>query len=554
MLKHIGINAKDRRIMLQYLNFHDIHALISNVVPKRISCSMEHKEECSEQQALTDLNNLMSENNDNQNIFYGQGYHPTNTPPILVRNLLENPKWYSPYTPYQSEISQGRLESLHNFQTLIQELTALPVSNASLLDESIAGTEALNLSYQHFKGSRNSYFCSKDCHPQIINTLQHKADVMGIDLIVDKPNNVNINEGLIGALLPYPDTYGKVSLDDELIGELKKNNSIITCNADILSLMILKPPGEWGADICFGTTQRFGTPMWFGGPHAAFFSTKKEFIRKVPGRIVGVSKDKLGNPAYRLALQTREQHIKKDKATSNICTAQALLANLVSMYAIHHGKEGLVNIAEGVHNLTKILAGRLHQLGFFIVNSECFDTIHIRCHDDTKSRILNYLEHNNIFIREVSDGLCITIDETKTISDIDNLTNHLGEVSSINDNAIILETSIDKFWRDDNFLEQDIFNSIYSETDLMRYMSSLADKDYGLTNGMIPLGSCTMKLNATSELMPLSWKSMQNAHPYIKSNHYPGYLNMINELKEMLCNITGFSGVSLQPNSGAMGE
>ena len=545
--KHNGIGPKQIEKMLSVVKVDSVKQLIEEVMP--INYEVPYFRSHSEHKSLNILKNTVVKN-ENIRSLYGQGYHPNYLPAVVNRLILENPKWYTPYTPYQSEISQGRLESLYNFQTLIQELTDLPIANASLLDESITAVECLNMSKRYHKDKKTEFFCADDCHPQIIEVLKHRAEVLDINLVVDNIDNINITDNLFGTMIQYPNTYGNINNYDEIVKELNKNNSIVSCSSDILSLFLLKPPGSFGVDICFGTTQRLGSPMWFGGPHASFMAARKDLIRLMPGRIIGKSIDSSGDDCFRIALQTREQHIKKDKATSNICTAQALLANLTSMNVIYNGKDGILKLAQKIHSNTKYLANQIGRLGFKVVSPDFFDTIYVECYNSKE--IVDFLLEHKIGIRDTGEGFCISLDDSIEKEDIDNIISLLKKFSTSPKYNIEYE-GIKFQMRNNDFLNQSIFNDYTTEPKFTRYVYSLCDKDYGLTDGMIPLGSCTMKLNSVSELLPLSWEEMQNSHPYIL-NKSQGYLDMIEELGKMLCDITGFDDISYQSNSGAMGE
>jgi glycine dehydrogenase len=491
----------------------------------------------------------------------GLDYQESILPNVISRNLLENPKWYTAYTPYQAEISQGRLESLFNYQTLISELTGLPISNSSLLDTGSASTEALNLAYYYHKEKRHTFFCSDTVHPHIVEILKTRCKILGIHFIVDTISNVDINQDLFGFYFSYPDTFGNIEYPIELIQKLKDNKTLVISQNDVMSLLLLKSPGELGVDISLGSTQRFGLPLWYGGPHSAFFATDSKYLRYVPGRIIGESIDKNGNKAYRMALQTREQHIKKEKAISNICTAQALLANTSSMYAIYHGKTGLVNIAENIYQQTQKLLNILKKLGYRVNQYATFDTIIIYLDDDEKHNIYKLLLSNGIETRLLDNGIQISVNETTTDSIIDKLIYLLLKYNTLNFNIDLYNIHTyehnykfdEDMRRDNNFLNQTIYKYPKSENEMLRYLHHLADKDYSLVSGMIPLGSCTMKLNSTTQMIPLSWDTLQNQHPF-QINKPKGYQNMMNQLKDYLLTITGMDDISFQPNAGSMGE
>ena len=600
--RHIGNKIYQQIKMYKYLGETN-ESLMKKIIPSNILGSFKSFKSNSEEDSLKLLNSKFNNTNinlvdnfyeipnkfklQNKHFMIGLDYQESKLPNVITRNLLENPKWYTAYTPYQAEISQGRLESLFNFQTLISELTKLPVVNCSLLDTGSASVEALNIAFSQSK-NRNSFFCSQDVHPHLLEILKTRAKILDIDLIIDKVENININDNLFGFYFSYPNTYGHIDLHNEVIEELKKNNTIVISQNDIMSLLLLKPPGELGVDISLGSTQRFGLPLWYGGPHSTFFAMDQKYLRKMPGRIIGESIDKYGNKGYRMALQTREQHIRKDKATSNICTSQALLANTSSMYAIYHGKEGLLNIVENIVRNRIILESSIKNLGFEVISNSNFDTVIIKLDSDTLDNIYNYLLYEvNIETRKTNNGLLLAINETTDENVINSIVNSLyqwindtkfnsisnlvansvdsfnsnngndgnsGNDSNYNNDIIDINTYLDEsLLRNDDFLEQSIFKNAKSETEMLRYLTELVKKDYSLTEGMIPLGSCTMKLNSTSEMIPLSWNSIQNQHPF--QRHMPdGYSEMINELSEYLKDITGLDEINYQSNAGSMGE
>jgi glycine dehydrogenase len=497
--------------------------------------------------------------------YIGMGYYGTIVPAAIQRNVLENPGWYTAYTPYQSEISQGRLEALLNFQTMVTDLTAMELSNASLLDEATAAAESMAMffamrSRDAVKNGANQFFVSSQCFPQTIDVVKTRAIPMGIDVIIGDIHNFNFSESVFGCLLQYPDATGNVEDLKAVVSEAHKYDCKVGVAADLLSLTLLTPPGEWGADAVFGNSQRFGVPMGFGGPHAAFFATREAYKRHIPGRIVGVSTDAHGKPAYRLALQTREQHIKRDKATSNICTAQSLLAIMASMYAVYHGPIGLKNIAQHIHDNTRTLAGKLSEMGYTIVNDAYFDTLYIELPENvTKVGIEEKALAQEINLKYYNTNhVGLSIDETLSRQDLKDLINIFADASGFDIEElsgkkpdVVIKGSIK---RTSPYLTHPIFSSFHSETELMRYIKRLENKDLSLTHSMISLGSCTMKLNAASELMPITWPEWANIHPFSPQPQTAGYRQMFEELKNMLCEITGFAGVSLQPNSGAQGE
>ncbi len=562
--RHIGPRENDANEMLKTIGLNSIDELIDKTIPQqiRLKKKLEMHGSRSEHWYLRELEKLANKNKVNRT-YIGMGYYNTIVPPVIQRNILENPGWYTAYTPYQSEISQGRLEALVNFQTMVMDLTKMEIANASLLDEATAAAECMSMFFamrkrDAVKRGANKFFISKQCFPQTIEVLKTRAVPMGIELIIGDHNNFVFNEQVFGSLLQYPDNTGNAEDMRAFVNEAHENGTYVGVAADLMSLTLLTPPGEWGADVVVGTTQRFGVPMGFGGPHAAFFATREEFKRNIPGRIVGVSTDSHGKPAYRLALQTREQHIKRDKATSNICTAQALLAIMASMYAVYHGPKGLKEIGEFIHERTYSLAGILSQLGYTIVNDVYFDTLLIELPERvTKVGIEEAAAEKDINLRYfTSNHVGISLDETISRQDFQDIVEvfsaQVDEKPELNGNH---ETPIKGvFKRTSEYLTHPIFSSFHSETEMMRYIKRLENKDLSLTHSMISLGSCTMKLNAASELMPITWPEWANIHPFAPQDQTAGYREMFEELKHMLCEVTGFAGVSLQPNSGAQGE
>ena len=491
----------------------------------------------------------------------GKGFHGTHTPIPIRRYVLENPKWYTPYSPYQAEISQGRLECLNHYQTMIKNITGLSISNASLLDNGSTAAEVLSMSSGYTKHRRSLFYASKNMHPYILDILKTKAWAMDIDLRIDDPDSFNINENTIGVMMQYPDTYGFCNgVSQDIIRETREKGGVVSCNTDLMALTHLKSPAELDFQIAFGTAQRFGVPMYFGGPHAAFLAAESDFLRLMPGRIVGKTKDATGDECYRLALQSREQHIRKDKATSNICTSQALLANISTLYAIYHGESGILDISKKIKENTKFLKDELEDLGYCIINSKSyFDTLTI--YHKNAFNIYTKLKDNNyigFWNKSAPDHLSLTLDETTTKVDLNNileimqqitpvhLTKHTPEIHNEEDDTMNRETP---------YLEDSIFNTInQNETKFMRYVYSLADKDYGLSSGMIPLGSCTMKENSAYQLEPLSWEEVANCHPFLPPDCVEGYYELIVKTGNYLKNVTGFDYCSFQSNSGAMGE
>ena len=553
--RHIGPTADKIQQMLELLGFDTLDALIDGAVPEsiRLRNPLQLPPAQSEYAALAQLKEIASKNQVYRS-FIGMGYYDCITPPVIQRNILENPGWYTAYTPYQPEIAQGRLEALLNFQTTIIDLTGLEIANASLLDEATAAAEAMAMSYGICKNKAHGYFVSQDCHPQTIDVLQTRAKPLGIEIIVGDHQTFSFDKPIFGAVLQYPASDGTIYDYQAFIEQAHKVGALVTVAADPLSLCLLKPPGEFGADIAVGSTQRFGVPLGYGGPHAAYFATKEEYKRQVPGRIVGVSKDTQGKTALRLALQTREQHIRREKATSNICTAQVLLAVIASMYAVYHGAAGLKKIAENIHNLTATLAAGLKELGYKIGSEYFFDTLRVELGDRSLEEILAACESRQINIRVFDrTAVGISLDETTTKKDLQDLLEIFAGSASIP--APEAELNLPKsLTRNTEYLTHPIFNRYHSETELLRYMHRLQAKDLSLTTSMIPLGSCTMKLNATAEMMPVTWAEFGKIHPFAPISQARGYQVLFEQLETWLAEITGFAGISLQPNAGSQGE
>ncbi len=555
--RHIGPREVDKRAMLNALGLTSMQALISKVVPASIleNRPLELTASCTEEQVLQQLRQLAGENKVCKS-FIGMGYYDTYTPPVVLRNLLESPAWYTAYTPYQPEISQGRLEAILNFQTMIADLTGLDISNSSLLDEGTAAAEAMALCKRMSRSKGNTFFVSEACHPQTIEVIRTRALPMGYEIIVgDHRKNLD-DLDLFGVLLQYPATDGEIHDYADVISKVHAKRALVAVAADLLSLTLLTPPGELGADIAIGNSQRFGVPMGYGGPHAAFMATRESFKRSLPGRIVGVSVDSRGDPAYRLALQTREQHIRREKATSNICTAQVLLAVMASMYAVYHGPQGLQTIARRVHRLTAALADGLHQLGFEVGTKQFFDTIFVNTGERTAD-LHKRARNQGMNLREVDrDTLGISLDETTSREHVVALWSLFGGASL--DFDAIEAAAADRIpaglVRTSEYLTHSVFHSYRSETAMLRYLRMLSDKDLALDRAMIPLGSCTMKLNATAEMIPVTWPEFAGMHPYAPADQAAGYRKLINELEQMLCATTGYTAVSLQPNAGSQGE
>ncbi|BAZ69465.1 glycine dehydrogenase [Fischerella sp. NIES-4106] len=551
--RHIGPNADDMQQMLDLVGVSSVDALINKTVPQsiRLSRALNLPEALSEYTALAKLKDIGLKNQIFRS-FIGMGYYDTITPAVIQRNILENPGWYTAYTPYQPEIAQGRLEALLNFQTMIIDLTGLEIANASLLDEATAAAEAMSMSYGICKNKANAFFVSQDCHPQTIDVLQTRARPLGIEIIIGDHQSFDFSESIFGAVLQYPASDGTVYNYRAFVEKAHAVGALVTVAADPLSLTLLTPPGEFGADIAVGSTQRFGIPLGYGGPHAAYFATKEEYKRQVPGRIVGVSKDVQGKPALRLTLQTREQHIRREKATSNICTAQVLLAVMASMYAVYHGPAGLKKIAENIHILTVTLAAGLKHLGYKISSESFFDTIRVELGTRSFKEILAACEAKKINLRIFDEtAVGISLDETTTVEDVHNL---LEIFAFGNEFTLLTLTPNLPLKRESAYLTHPIFNSYHSETELLRYLHKLETKDLSLTTSMIPLGSCTMKLNATSEMIPVSWAEFAKIHPFAPQSQTQGYQILFQQLEEWLAEITGFAGISLQPNAGSQGE
>ncbi|MDZ8140522.1 MAG: aminomethyl-transferring glycine dehydrogenase [Nostoc sp. DedQUE04] len=563
--RHIGPNSDDIQQMLKVLGFPSLDALIHQTVPQGIRLKQPLKLPAAESEyaALASLKKVAAKNQVFRS-YIGMGYYDSITPPVIGRNILENPGWYTAYTPYQPEIAQGRLEALLNFQTLIIDLTGLEIANASLLDEATAAAEAMSLSYGVSKNQADAYFVSRDCHPQTIDVLQTRAKPLGIKIIVGDHQAFDFDRPIFGAVLQYPASDGTIYDYRAFIEKAHAKGALVTVAADPLSLTLLTPPGEFGADIAVGSTQRFGIPLGFGGPHAAYFATKEEYKRLVPGRIVGVSKDAQGKPALRLALQTREQHIRREKATSNICTAQVLLAVMASMYAVYHGPDGLKTIAQRIHSLTLILAEWLQRLGYSISSKPFFDTLQVELGTKPLQEILQAAEACQINLRIFDTSTVgISVDETTTLDDVRDIcqifagTDELPFVLNVQEMEWITQQSGlsgEPFSRQSTYLTHPVFNRYHSETELLRYLHKLESKDLSLTTSMIPLGSCTMKLNATAEMIPVSWEEFGKIHPFAPASQTQGYQILFQQLEAWLAEITGFAGISLQPNAGSQGE
>ncbi len=555
--RHIGPSDVDQQAMLESLGYEGMDSFISAVVPDNIrsSYSLDLGDPTTEQEALSELRAIASQNRVLKN-FIGQGYYNCITPNVILRNVLENPAWYTAYTPYQPEISQGRLEALLNFQTMITDLTGMDLASASLLDEGTAAGEAMTLCQRMSKSKGKVFFVDQHCLPQTIEVVETRAEPMGLEVIVGDPADVGEHD-CFGVLLQYPGVDGAIRDFGGVIETAHQQKALVVMAADILSLLLLKSPAELGADVAIGCTQRFGVPLGFGGPHAAYMATRDSFKRSLPGRLVGISLDSRGKSAYRLALQTREQHIRREKATSNICTAQVLLAVMASMYAVYHGPDGLKRIAEKVHCLTAILADGLKKLGHAPVNDSFFDTLTIATGAQTAD-IHNNAVAQGINLRVVDGNhVGISLDETTSSEDIESLWRLFddGAALTVADLEQAAESGLpESLLRIGDTLTHPVFNRYHSETEMLRYLRKLADKDIALDRAMIPLGSCTMKLNATAEMIPVTWPEFANIHPFAPRDQTVGYVAMIEELEAMLCAATGYDSISLQPNAGSQGE
>ena len=553
--RHIGPNDEEISAMLAVVGFENLDALIDATVPKdiRLTNPLDLPAGKSEQEALAELRQLAKQNKVVRN-FIGAGYSDCVVPPVIQRNILENPGWYTAYTPYQAEIAQGRLEALLNFQTMITDLTALEIANASLLDEATAAAEAMTLCHAVVSG-RDTFFVSESCHPQTIEVVQTRAKPLGIQVTVGDHATFSFTDKVFGVLLQYPTTEGAVIDYEPFIKSAHDAGALAIVATDLLALTLIGPPGEMGADVAVGSTQRFGVPLGCGGPHAAYFATRDQYKRHMPGRLVGVSHDAAGRPAYRLALQTREQHIRRDKATSNICTAQVLLAVMASMYAVYHGPEGLRRIARRVHDLTCRLAESLEQLGYSLGHEDFFDTIRVDLGKRGSGEFLRRAVQRNCNLRALGPhSIGISLDEATTPNDIETLLAVFSENRALLPGSMpaCRQSTIEN--RQSAYLTHPVFNTHHSETEMLRYLRRLEARDLSLCHSMIPLGSCTMKLNATAEMFPVSWPEFARLHPFAPNDQTAGYRAMWEQLAGWLAEITGFAAVSLQPNAGSQGE
>ncbi|EGQ7661316.1 aminomethyl-transferring glycine dehydrogenase [Vibrio parahaemolyticus] len=556
--RHNGPKLSDQQKMLDAINAVSLDALISETVPAniRLEQPMTLAEAKSEADMLATMKQFAKQNQVKRT-FIGQGYYNTFTPNVILRNVLENPGWYTAYTPYQPEISQGRLESLLNFQQMVIDLTGMEIANASLLDEATAAAEAMTLCKRAGKSKSNVFFVADDVHPQTIEVVKTRAKFIGFEVLVGSLESLP-EQDVFGALVQYPSTTGEVRDLTDIIAKAQANKTLVTVATDLLASTLLKPAGEMGADVAIGSAQRFGVPMGYGGPHAAFMATRDKHKRTMPGRVIGVSIDAKGNQALRMAMQTREQHIRREKATSNICTAQALLANMASFYAVYHGAEGLRTIARRTHHMTAILAAGLTKGGFELAHNSFFDTITINTGEKTQDLYTKALAAD-INLRVLPGKLGISLDETTTVADVE----ALFAVFGVKEDVAALSTEIagnefaaipEALRRTSEYLTHPVFNTYHSETQMMRYLKQLENKDFSLTHGMIPLGSCTMKLNAAAEMIPITWPEFGSIHPFAPAEQAAGYAALAKDLKEKLCEITGYDAFSLQPNSGASGE
>ena len=571
--RHIGPRPSEIEDMLQKIGVNTLDELVTQTIPAniRLNKSLDLPTALNESELLDHMKAL-GKKNKNYRSYIGMGYYNTILPGVIQRNILENPGWYTAYTPYQAEIAQGRLEALLNFQTMVTDLTAMEIANASLLDEGTAAAEAMILlhnarSRAKKKAGAMTFLVAEDCFPQTIDVLKSRAIPLGIELIIISHKDFQFTEEVFGCLVQYPAKYGEIHDYRTLVEQAKEVEAGVAVAADLLSLTLLTPPGEWGADVVVGTTQRFGIPMGYGGPHAAYFATKETNKRNMPGRIMGVTIDAQGKRALRMALQTREQHIKREKATSNICTAQVLLAVMAGMYGVYHGPKKLKKIAKHIHALATKLSEGLSQLGYNQINKNYFDTIQINIGNVNIDTLKVFAEDAKTNFNYIDDkNVSISLDEKDNIQNINDILNVFAKSCNHSDPEGLIQTVLtgdyleaenfipDGLYRESDFMQQEVFNTYHSETDMMRYIKRLENKDLALNHSMIPLGSCTMKLNAASELFPLSWSEFGNIHPFVPINQARGYQIMLHELEEALCEITGFDGMSLQPNSGAQGE
>jgi glycine dehydrogenase len=571
--RHIGPRPSDQENMLNKIGISNMSELIDLAIPQaiRLSKKMDLPKALNESELIEHMK-MLGQKNKNYRSYIGLGYYNTILPGVIQRNILENPGWYTAYTPYQAEIAQGRLEALLNYQTMVTDLTSMEIANASLLDEGTAAAEAMIMLFNAMhkdkkKAKACTFLVSKDCFPQTIDVLKTRATPIGIKLQIVEHSDFIFSDDVFGMLVQYPCKYGNIENYKILAQDAKNNNVGIAVAADLLSLTLLTPPGEWGADVVVGTTQRFGIPMGYGGPHAAYFATKESYKRNIPGRIIGITIDAKGNRALRMALQTREQHIKRERATSNICTAQVLLSVMAGMYGVYHGPKRLKNIARKIHGLACVLTEGLEQLGYKQLNKNYFDTILVNINDVSIDTLNVFAEDAKMNFNYINDKhLSISIDEKDSLQNINDILTVFAKSCNHSDPTELIKnvmsgnyTDANSFipkelYRESPYMQHEVFMTYQSETEMMRYIKRLENKDLALNHSMIPLGSCTMKLNAAAELFPLSWSEFSNLHPFAPINQARGYQIMFHELEESLCEITGFDGMSLQPNSGAQGE
>ena len=557
--RHIGPRDHDGLTMLQSIGLDSMDALIDQVVPAdiRLDGSLDLPDARTEYKLWHDLRQIAEKNKLFRSCI-GMGYVGTITPGVVLRNVLENPQWYTQYTPYQPETAQGRLEALLNFQTMVSDLTGLPLASSSLLDEATAAAEAVAMVVSIGRNKRMRFYVADDCHPQTIAVVETRCESMGIEIVVDDVQSFDLSDDSVaGVLVQYPTSDGRVECYESLVKAAHANGMMVVAAADLMALTLLKAPGEWGADVCVGCAQRFGVPMGFGGPHAGFMSTHEKYVRKMPGRLVGVSIDAQGNPALRLAIQTREQHIKRDRATSNICTAQVLLAIMASMYGVYHGPDGLKNIAKRIHAQAQTLRTGLIELGHEIADDLVFDTLRVKVHGDSDA-VLGAARARRMNLRDFGDGTVgVTLDETADHGLLHDLLEAFGGTGNEDLSEMAQRATLDipeVFQRDTLFMTHEVFNSHHSETEMLRYITELQSRELSLAHSMIPLGSCTMKLNATSEMLPVTWPEFAHMHPFSPREQWEGYAVLFDQLETWLAEITGFTAVSLMPNAGSQGE
>ena len=546
--RHVGPSDDDIVSMLDELGYSSMSKFINDVIPDSITFKSDLKigDGISEQEALGILKSYASKNKTLKS-YLGNGYYGTITPGVIKRNILENPGWYTQYTPYQAEIAQGRLEALLNFQTMISDLTGMDIANASLLDEATAAAEAMSMACNALRGKRSSIALIDDINQQTVNVVKTRAEPLEIKVLENSASDFTFNEDIFAIMVQYPSKSGIINDYSSLVEEAHKNGSLVIVIADLMSLCLLKSPGSWGADIVIGNSQRFGVPMGYGGPHAAFISTNDKLKRNLPGRLIGVSKDSHGNNALRLALQTREQHIRRDRATSNICTAQVLLAIMSSMYAIYHGPEKLKQISKRINYFSRVIGESLQRSGYELYSNNYFDTIRVKC---DSSKILDLALKQGYNLWKYNDSIGISLDETVQVADVKAILS-IFEASEVVPSNESIPADLN---REDSFLTHPVFNSYHSETEMLRYIHRLETKDLSLNFSMIPLGSCTMKLNSVTEMESVTWPEFSNLHPYAPTDQARGYYSLFKDLENWLCDITGFSKISLQPNAGSQGE